>query len=93
MPFFFAEIMWPTCQHTVGRVGRAQSLSALVETNDGELKPTTWHDIHARAANKKSTAEPARVPAYAQTRMTFKGNPGKSPRAEWGEIHRRARGW
>jgi UDP-2,3-diacylglucosamine pyrophosphatase LpxH len=33
-----------------------ESLSALVETHDGELKLMTWHDIHALVADKKTRA-------------------------------------
>ena len=43
-----------------------ESLSALVETYDGELKLINWHDIHAHTADARHlTAEPACAPVLA----------------------------
>ena len=48
-----------------------ESLSALVETHDGELKIITWHDIHAHKSRTDTTnakqlaIEPAHVSAHA----------------------------
>ena len=43
-----------------------ESLSALVETYDGELKLITWHDIHSLTADTQNLAtEPAYAPVHA----------------------------
>ena len=43
-----------------------ESLSALVETHDGELKIITWHDIHAHKVHAQQLAiAPAHLPAHA----------------------------
>jgi UDP-2,3-diacylglucosamine pyrophosphatase LpxH len=50
-----------------------ESLSALVETDDGELKIITWHDLHAARVSAPHPPVPAAASRTVHVAQAFRG--------------------